>query len=150
MPQCSSGSIFKPFRLQIQFLLPTGLLFPNSNSVLPPTSHFTLLSPPQGDPGGKLEPTIYSLTAQVGLPVWKSNLAKYLIGDMLILNSPALKDRAQGNNSKGGAMHIYTWKYSAPLITEQKGKQPAKIIIAKGFVQWWFLCLNASTNTDGY
>ena len=73
--------------------------------------------------GGRiLKLTIYSLTAQVGLPIWKSHLAKYLIQDMLIHHNSAVKDRAQGNNPKGEGRHSYTWKYSASLITEKKRK----------------------------
>lgn len=41
---------------------------------------------------------------------------------MLIHHNSAVKDRAQGNNPKGEGRHIYTWKYSAPLITEKKRK----------------------------
>lgn len=69
--------------------------------------------------GHILELTIHSLSAQVGLPIWKTNLARYLIEDMLMCSNAASKDLAQGNNSKCGGMHIYTWKYSALLITEK-------------------------------
>lgn len=69
--------------------------------------------------GRTLELPIDPLVTQVGLRIWKSDLAQYLIEGMLIHDGSVFKRLAPGNNSKCGAMCIYTQKYSAPFIMEK-------------------------------
>lgn len=53
VPQVPYLNHFDSLSTEIQFLLPVGLWFLNNISALLPTSQFTPLSPPQGDPGGR-------------------------------------------------------------------------------------------------
>lgn len=53
VPQVPYLNHFDSLSMEIRFLPPVGLWFLNSISVLLPTSQFTPLPPPQGDPGGR-------------------------------------------------------------------------------------------------